>query len=249
MKRLFLAASIAAFTMSIGIPTSYGQEGGPQFRPLEMWACTFKDRKDQDDMDEAYAMFADGDAPYAAFQLNPYFVGDRREDFDFIFIGVWESGSAMGADMATYLGNADDEAGQAWDETVDCASLMFASTRIQAPQPGEDGTFVLAISDCNVGKGHSNGQAAGAIGRFNAYRVANGMEVGTILWYPVAGGGGAEFDFKLVSAFTGPQHWGDYFSWYVDHEAYNVQGQIMDGIVSCDESRIYTGRTIMNNMM
>jgi hypothetical protein len=171
-----------------------------------------------------------------------------REQFDFIFIGVWESGSAMGADMATYLGQQND-ASEAWDDAADCGSLMFASARIQVPEPNEDGTFLLTISDCNLGKGSSNGQAAGAIGRFNAYRVANGMEVGTFLWYPVAGGGDAEFDFKLVNAFAGPQHWGDYFSWYVDHEAYNVQGQIMDGIVSCDESRIYTGRTIMNNMM
>ena len=236
--------------MSIGVSTSFAQDGGPQFRPLEMWACTFNDRKDQDDMDEAYAYFAEdpSDSPYAAFQLNPAFVGSMRDQFDFLFIGVWGSGSAMGADMEGYLGQ-NDEAAQAWTDAADCGSLMFASTRIQDPQPSDDGTFVLAISDCNVAKGHSNGQAAGAIGRFNAYRVANGMEVGTILWYPVAGGGDAEFDFKLVSAFTGPQHWGDYFSWYVDNEAYNVQGQIMDGIVSCDESRIYTGHTIMNTMM
>ena len=64
-----------------------------------------------------------------------------------------------------------------------------------------------------------------------------------------AGGGDADFDFKLVNAFSGAQQWGDYFSWYVDNEAYNVYGPMTDGIVSCDESRVYVGTTIMNNMM
>jgi hypothetical protein len=213
-----------------------------------MWACTFKDRKDQDDINNAYEMFSDGDAPYAAFQLDPYFVGGLRDNFDFLFIGVWDSGAAMGADLADYWTN-NQEAGEAWDEAVDCASLLYASSRIQPPQPTEDGNFMLTISDCKVAHGNSNGQAAGAIGRFNAYRVNNGMEVGTVLWYPVAGGGQAEFDFKLINTFSGPQHWGNYFSWYVDNEAYNVEGPMTEGIVDCDEARVYNGWTIMNNIM
>jgi hypothetical protein len=248
MKRLLLAAAAAAFALLIGTSTTYAQDDGPQFRPVEMWACTFKDRKDQDDMDRAYSMFSDGEEAYAAFQLDPYFVGNRRQDFDFIFIGVWESGSVMGADLANYWSN-NQEAAEAWDETVDCASLLFASSRVQAPQPTDDGNFMLTVSDCKVAHGNSNAQAAGAISRFNAYRVANGMEVGTVLWYPVAGGGEADFDFKLVNAFSGPEHWGDYFSWYVDNEAYNANSAIMTGIADCDEARVYSGRTIMNNIM
>lgn len=247
MKRLLLAALSAAFALSMGIPTTYAQDG-PAFRPVELWACSFRDGKDQEDMNDAYAYFTDGDAPYAGFQLNPYFAGNLTDNFDFIYLGVWESGSAMGADLASYLATGE-EAAEAWNDTVDCSSAMYASTRIQAPQQTEDGNFMLAVSDCKVGKGISNGQAASAIGRFNAYRVANGMELGTILWYPVAGGGDADFDFKLLTTFTGAQQWGDYFSWYVDNEAYTVNDQIMEGIVSCDESRIYNGVTIMNNMM
>jgi hypothetical protein len=198
-------------------------------------------------MDNVYSMFSESSANYAAFQLYPYFVGGLRDEFDFIYVGVWESGSAMGSDLTNYFTN-NQEAAEAWDETVDCASSLYASSRIEAPQASDEGYFMLAVSDCKIGKGNSAAQAAGAISRFNAYRKANGMTVGTILWYPVAGGGDADFDFKLVNAFTGPQHWGDYFSWYVDNEAYNVQGPMTDGIVSCDESRIYNGRTLMNNM-
>ena len=86
MKRLLLAALSAAFTLSMGMPAQ-AQDDGPQFRPLEIWACTFRDRKDQDDMDDVYAMFSDTSVGYAAFQLNPYFVGGLRENFDFIYLG------------------------------------------------------------------------------------------------------------------------------------------------------------------
>jgi hypothetical protein len=249
MKKLLLAAFTAALSLGIGISTAFAQDG-PQFRPVELWACTFRDGKDQEDMDDVYEMIEEGtgDAQYAAFQINPYFAGNRNQEFDFIYLGVWNSGSEMGADLANYFAS-NQEAGEAWDETVDCGSSLYASSRIQAPQQTDDGTFMLAVSDCKLAHGNSNAQAAGAISRFNDYRVANGMEVGTILWYAVAGGGGAEFDFKLVNAFTGPQHWGDYFSWYVDNQAYNVEGPMTEGIVACDESRVYVGRTLMNNMM
>ena len=104
MKRLILTAISAALTLSVGAKISFAQDDGPStFRPVEMWACTFNDGKDQEDMDEAYSYFAEepGETRYAAYQLNPYFVGGRNEDFDFIFLGVWDSGSEMGADMAT----------------------------------------------------------------------------------------------------------------------------------------------------
>jgi hypothetical protein len=104
------------------------------------------------------------------------------------------------------------------------------------------------VSDCNVSHGNSNGQAIGAISRFNEYRVDNGMEIGTIAWFPVYGGGEAEFDFKLLNVYTGPQHLGDGFSWYVDHQAYNVEGPMMEGVVDCDEARMYLGRTLMDSM-
>jgi len=250
MKRRLLAAAMVALTLSTGMSTSQAQDGPPQFRPVELWACTFRDGKDQDDMDDVYKEIEEdgGDAKYAAYQLNPYFAGNLGDEFDFIYIGVWDSGSEMGSDLASYLGN-NSNSGDAWDKTVDCGSSMYASMRIQAPPQNDSGNFILTVSDCNVDHGNSNGQALGAIRRFNDYRVANGVEIGTIAWFPVYGGGDADFDFKLLNVFTGPQHMGDSFSWYTDNAAYNVESPMVEGVVDCDESRLYIGRTIMNNMM
>ena len=246
MKRVIIGT--AAFLLTIGMMPSQAQDGPPQFRPVEMWVCSFLDGRDQDDMDDVYEEIVEaaGDIAYSAFQLTPYITGNLARDADLIYLGAWEDGAVMGADMNSYLGGDDF----GWDETVDCQGLMFASNQVQTlPAAGDEGgPFVVLISDCEIAHGHSGAQAVGAISRFNDYRVANGQEIGTIVWFPFLGGGDAEFDFKLVNPFPSAQHMGDYFKWSVDNAAYNVSNQMMEGIVDCDEARLYYGRTIMNNM-
>jgi len=102
MRRLLLVTLAAALTFTLDISTTFAQDGPPQFRPLEMWVCSFRDRKDQDDMDNVYEMIetADGDAAYAAWQLNPYFTGTRGQNMDFIYLGAWADNSTMGANLA-----------------------------------------------------------------------------------------------------------------------------------------------------
>ena len=251
MRRAILTAAAAAFTF-FAAPTAFAQDEGPAFRPVEMWACKYKDRKDQDDMNRVYeaVMEASEGGGYSAWHLAPYMVGDRVEQFDFLYLGAWRDGRSMGADMTSYAQNGED-AEEAWDETVDCLGSMYASTRIQAvPEEGGDGSggFVMTVSDCKVSHGSTAGQAVSALRRFNDYRVANGSTVPTFAWFPVYGGGGAEFDFKLAQAFSSLQEMGDQFSWYVDHQAYNTYNQITQGVVDCDEARLYMGRTLSSGM-
>ncbi len=248
MKKITLAAIAAACTFLMGVNATFAQDGPPQFRPVEMWVCNFNDGKDQDDMDDVYEDFveASGDTAYAGFQINPLFVSGEQ-DFDFIYLGAWADGNAMGA---TLSGSAYYDVDEAWDETASCpASLMYASTWIQTMEGGNDpGDFMMTVSDCNIAKGHSAGQAMGALSRYNDYRVANGATVGTIAWFPAYGHGGADFDFKLVNVFNDAQEFGDAFQWFTDNQAYLVLQDMMSGVLACDEARVYNGRTIMNNL-
>jgi hypothetical protein len=251
MKRLLLVTLTAAFTFSMNIPTTFAQDGPPQFRPVEMWVCSFKDRKDQGDIDDVYEMIAasDEDGGYAAWQLNPYFAGTRGQNIDFIYLGAWADNATMGAGLEDAWQN-HPEIDEAWEEVVDCQGLMFASLRIQ-PNPDNadgNGNFVLSVSDCKTGHGVGSAQAVDAIRKFNDYRVANGVTLGTFAWFPVYGGGDAEFDFKLATAYSGPRAWGDAGQWTVDNAAYRTRSAITDGIVDCDEARLYTGRTLMDNL-
>ena len=101
MKKFLLAATTAALISLTGMQTAVAQDNRPGFYPIEMWACSFNDRKDQDDMDSVYEQIAEeGDTPYAAWQLNPYMAGNRNDQFDFIYIGAWPNGNMMGSDVA-----------------------------------------------------------------------------------------------------------------------------------------------------
>lgn len=252
MRRLILAAVTAAITGCLASMPAAAQDSGPAFQPLEMWACSFRDRKDQGDMDQVYELVEEGTGgvPYAAWQLNPYMAGNRYEDFDFIYLGAWADGSTMGADLENYFTNASDAA-EAWEETAECAGFLYASSTIQAVPDSDDegaGNFMLSISDCKIAHGRTGAQAIGAIRRFNDYRVANGAVVPTFAWFPAFGGGNAEYDFKLAQAYTGPQGLGDWVSWAIDNQSYNVRNAMTQGLVECDEARLYLGRTIMDSL-
>ena len=252
MRKIILTIVGLVLLPLSGLNVASAQDDGPpQFRPVELWACSFRDGKDQGDMDDVYDELREAatDAPYAAWQLNPYMAGNLGQQFDFIYLGAWGTPAAMGPDIDNYLENVAGDTG--WDETVECNASMYASSRIQAPpdtNPDGTGNFVLTISDCNVEHGRTSAQAIGAISRFNDYRVANGVTIPTIAWFPVFGGGNAEFDFKLLNVFPNMTAVANWFQWTVDNAAYRVSGDMMEGLVSCDESRLYLGRTIMNNM-
>ena len=252
MRKILISLATAIVLATSGVSIGFAQDdGAPQFRPVEMWACSFRDGKDQGDLDKVYEglVEASGDTAYAAWHLDPYFAGNLVDSFDFLYLGAWADSSTMGGDVAgsttTYA-----EANEDWNKALDCSGLMFASTMVQeiGGEPSGDGSFVLTVSDCNVAHGRTSAQAMGALNRFNDYRVANGSAVGTFVWFPVYGGGNAEFDFKLVHAYSGGQAMGDGLQWYVDNQAYNVSNAMMDGLLQCDEARMYNGSTIMDKL-
>jgi len=251
MKRLLLAATTAACTLFMGTGLTFAQDGPPQFAPVELWACDYRDGMDQGDLDDVLEDLAElgGDTPNAIRMLYPYLRGPQQA-MDFIYIETWPNGSTMGRDVNNYFENGADVS-EAWNDTVECsASLLYGRLMINQPsaEPDDDNNFILTVSDCNVAHGRSNGQAIGAIQRYNEYRVANGSDITTLLWFPVYGGGGAEFDFKQVHVYNDYQHLGDSFQWVVDNEAYAVNQDMTDGLVSCDEARVYIGNNVSNTL-
>ncbi|MGI9203774.1 MAG: hypothetical protein ACR2Q3_07170 [Woeseiaceae bacterium] len=248
MKKVLLAATMAALIMVNGIPTANAQENRPGVFPIEMWACSFLDRKDQDDMDSVYEQISeDSDAAYAAWQLNPYMVGNRAEQFDFLYVGAWQDGNVMGGDVESMFAGPY-ESTETWNETVDCSGFLYTGINIQDAPPQEDGHYFVSISDCSADKGVNNGQAVNGIRRYNDYLVENGQTVRTDVWFPVHGNGDADFDFKLIRVYGGPQAWGDLWQWRVNNMAVQQRRNYMQGVVSCDESRVYSTRTLMNTM-
>jgi hypothetical protein len=251
MKQLLLGTITTVCTLFVGTGQSIAQDGPPQFAPVEMWVCDYRDGKDQGDLADVLEDLArlTGDIPSATRQLFPYLRGSQQ-DMDFIYIATWPDGSTMGRDVNNYLANGSAVDAD-WEDAVECGvSLLFGRLMINQPsaEPDEDDNFTLTVSDCNVAHGRSTSQAIGAIQRYNEYRVANGSDITTLLWFPVYGGGGAEFDFKLVHVYNDYQHLGDSFQWVVDNQAYLVNQDMTEGLVSCDEARVYNGNNISNTL-
>jgi len=249
MKKILLAASTATLIAFAGIPTVLAQENQPTARPIEMWACSFNDGMDQDDMNDVYEEIDEdnGDARYGAWQLNPYLIGNLPNEFDFLYVGSWQNGNVMGEDL-TSMHTGAYESNESWGETVTCPGLLFNSWTIHPGAVEEDGHYFVTLSDCTTAHGVSNAQAMNAIRRYSDYLVENGQTESRSLWFPRHGGGDSDFDFKLVTVYSGPQAWGDAWQWEMENRAFQQRRNFMNGLVSCDESRVYSTRTIMDNL-
>jgi hypothetical protein len=252
-KYLISIATGIAISLS-GISLSFAQEGGPpNFVPLEMQVCNYRDGKDRDDLDKALNVMtewmADNDSePYAGYILEKWMAGGALE-FDFLFLNVWPNGSTMGKDITDYGATAGDAA-KAFDSVADCpATLLFGSLNVKAAPAGASGDdFVLTISDCKVTHGRKTADAIRAIREYSAYRDANGSEGPTFLWFPVLGDGEADFNFKLVNGYPNVQGYGDSYQWNIENASYVKRNELSEGLLDCDVARSYIGDTIINTM-
>lgn len=256
MKRVLTA--VAALCSILAMNTAAAQDGSepPSFSPLELFVCNYRDGQDQGDFDKAVEELQDwqnanGD-PYSAWRLFPYYTGPNLNP-DFVYIGSWPSGSAMGTDMQKFMASGAD-ANETWNEAVECnVSGMFASHNVKAPPENVDaGNFTLTVADCKVAHHRSTGDAIAAMRRWGSFRADNDSPGGMWLWIPVYGGNGGgdgeDLAFKVVHGFSGFESLGNYWSWYVDNMAYEKWGDLTDGLLSCDTARLYTGETLINGL-
>jgi len=254
MKKLqtALLAGLATVIGGVGTATAQDEGGPPQFVPVELYACSYRDRQDQGDYDDALDQMKqwmqdhEGAEPYAAWRMFPVYFGPDQE-FDFIYFGAWQNGSSMGRDLRNYWATAN-AATAAWDDAVDCAAqVMFASINVkQPPEDSGRGEFVLTVSDCKLAHGRQNAQALAALREYGQYRTDNGSPGGTWAWFPAYGGGDADYDFKLVNSHSDAEAFGNHFQWFGDNQAFMKLAALTDGLVECDDARVYSGETIVN---
>jgi hypothetical protein len=246
----FFAAVVVAIT---GINISFAQDGAPpNFTPVEMQACSFKDRKDSGDFDDAMTkmvkwMDDNNSEPYASWVLEKMYTGPDRE-FDFLYVGAWPNGSTMGKDITEYRATASAEI-EAFADVADCpASLLYASMTIKDPPEGDlarDGV-VITMSDCKVADGRKVIDAVAAMRAYGDYRTENGSPGGTWLWFQVYGGADGDINFKLINSHTNVQALGNAFQWGVENAAYRKSGALMEGLVDCDVPRAYDADSVVN---
>ena len=222
------------------------QNDGPLVIPVDIFACTYNDGEGPADLDKAIAAWtkyvdeSDNPDDYAAWTLTKHYAGDEQ-DFDFLWLGAWKSGNAMGAGWDAYMQDgAKIQAG--FDKVADCgAAGNFASiNHRQTPNNNTPSDGVLVFSDCTRNDGVSNANVAEAMRTWSAVLDENGIEMGIFHWFPIFGGGGEQtFDFKEIAAFENHAALGAFYEKMGNGRLFVRNEEIFAPIMSCDIARVY----------
>jgi hypothetical protein len=210
--------------------------------PVEIYACTYNEGQGPADLDAATAKWntwADsrGLSDYSAWTLTKFFASDNQ-DFDFAWLGASPTGEALGAAQDDWLTNGG-EINAEFEKVADCGGHSgFASIQFKEAAEREDmSTSVVTFSDCVIGEDKSfTDDVAPALTAWSEFRTAQGSKAGYFVLFPVYGGGGEEFDFKLVTVHANHAERGVDFDNYDPAKARELFPQ---GMVECDSARVY----------
>lgn len=216
--------------------------------PVDLWTCTFNERQSMRDLDNWVTRFnawADGQDTddYAAWTLTPSYYGPDQE-FDFIWLGAWKDANAMG--QGWDLWNSTN--GNLMQEFLAISTCdvhaNFASAAYRLPR-GLDNSQggVMTVSDCKNMDGVPGSAVDGAMRRWVDILDEAGSRAAIYHWYPVFGGGSAEFDFKEITVY---QNYADLGADYerMGNGGLYARGQdLFEHLVHCDDARVYNVRT------
>lgn len=242
MNKLLLTLVTGGFVFAGGLSTAVAQDDDDGAAAVEIYTCSYADGMGAADLDKVTAKWnkwADdqGLADYSAWTLTPFYAGPEQ-DFDVIWLGVTATGEGMGGVQDTWLakgGKLSDE----FDSVSPCdAHAMFAAVQFKAPPEREDpSSIILDFSDCTIGEGkHFSTDVAPALKAWGEFRAGHGSTAGMWAFFPVYGGGGEEFDFKIVVSHGNYSEQGADFDNYDPAKAREI---FPYGLLDCDSSRSY----------
>jgi hypothetical protein len=248
MKKTIISSFITSLVLLAGSGTVSAQDGGMLVIPVELFSCSYNDRKGPDDLDKVidkWNEWADksGLDDYAAWTLTPYYFGPDQE-FDVIWMGAGKNAVALGKAQDAY--NAED-AGlhDDFSEVLTCDSHSnFASLNYKAPPAGETpANSVLTFSDCTYKEGASFPALSAAMGEWSQHLSDAGSNAGVWHWYPAYGGGGEEFSFKWLEAHENLAALGADYESYGNGGGFVTNGRLFGHLISCDSTRAYLAQS------
>ena len=209
--------------------------------PVEIYTCNYAEGMGPDDLDAVIAKWnawADerGMNDYSAWTLTPFYAGPDQ-DFDVIWMGVTDTGQAMGAAQDDWLANGGALQAE-FDRVTPCnAHGLFAAVQFKEPPEREDpSSIVVSFRDCNIADGKSFGDdVAPAIAAWAEFRTGQGSTAGRWVFFPAHGGGGEDYDFKSVVSH------GNYAEKGVDFDNFDPDKarELFAGVSDCDSARVY----------
>lgn len=247
MKSIKTSAVLAAVFAFLFCGTALAQvskDGMGKVLPVELYACSYNDGKGPADLDKVitrWTKYMDDNSinNYAAWTLTPYHFGPDQ-DFDVIWMGAFADGNAMGSGIDTWL-TKGTEVQNAFNSVLTCnGHALLSSAMYKAPPDNATpASGIITMMDCelNDGKRYSDIQAAEL--KWSSYLTSKGSKAGYWHWFPVYGGGDAEFDYKVIFAYPSYKELGGDFELYANGGGRDAGREIFDNIDDCDDARVY----------
>lgn len=248
MKKMLIPSLIIGLLLFASSSGVLAADHGIKVIPIEMYTCSYNDNKGPDDLDavvDKWNAWADekGVEDYAAWTLTPFYFGPNQE-FDVIWLGAGKNAVALGKAQDEY--NAEN-AGlhAAFNEVLSCDGHgNMASISFKAPPEGKTPeNSILTFSDCSFKEGASFEALNAAMADWSEHLVNEGSTAGIWHWYPVYGGGGEEFSFKWLEAFSNLAELGADYDSYGNGGGYMTHGRLFGHLIDCDSSRAYMAKS------
>ena len=244
MRKILLTIMTTSLVTFVGTGSTMAQDDEMLVIQVELYACSYNDRKDSDDLDDVVDkwnahMDENGTDSYAAWTLTPDYYGPNQE-FDVIWMGAAKNAIAMGEGHDAWLAGNDGIAAE-FAEVVSCAAhTNFASINFKAlPDNDASSTAVLTFSDCSYKEGASFDAVGAAMAKWSKYQTDAGSTAGIFNWYPVWGGGGEEFTFKMLQGYASHAELGADYERYGNGRGFVTRNRLLSHLVSCDSARVY----------
>ena len=245
------ASAVAVFALLFTGTTlaQVSADGMGKVIPVEMFVCNYNNGQDEGDLDKAidrWTEFMDenGTDNYAAWKLTSYFYG-ADQAFDFIWMGAYSDGNAMGAGTDTWLRDGGDIA-EAFDKVADCgAHVMLSSAMYKSPANNETpASGLITMMNCKLNKGRRYADVKKAELKWAEYLTSNGSTAGYWHWFPTYGGGNSDFDYKIVFAYNNFTELGADFERAANGGGREASEEIFANVDECDDPRIYLAKSI-----
>jgi len=249
---MFLAAALVCLLGAVGAAAAGAQgekkeTSGPSIRPMEIYACDYKEEKGLADLQQADAkwnawMDSTGQQDYWAFLLMPYY-RSSEQDFDVLWAGGWRSGADMGRGLERYVSEGGAVSAE-FDKVVTCDTVTnFALMDLsKAPNPPDSGP--VSFSNCTVKEGRKFPDALAAVNAWIAYEKEHGIEGDHYLLFPAFGEkSDAKYSFKWVTTSTWAA-FGKAYDQYGTGGGWMKSQELFDGLLDCDSSRVYVSQRV-----
>jgi hypothetical protein len=244
-----LTIGLAALVVICAAAQSGAQEDdGFLVIPTEIYVCSYNDGQGPAELEKVIGVwnqYMDKNQvdTYSAWTLTPFYFGEEQE-FDFLWMGAWKNGNAMGAGTDMWLSSGGEVAARFAKVATCNAHINSASVNYKLPPDGQTpDTGVLSYTNCNMHDGVTYEQVSAASREWAQVLTDAGSSVALYHQFPVFGGGGDdEPDFRILEAYANHAELGADYERMGNGRLYMKSGELFDSLMTCDSSRIYNAR-------